>query len=72
MPEQNEPHRTYWDALLERVVTDPYPSTRMLDMLERDMRDDERARLVEALVDKIKGDRFPSPTMWQRIARIAR
>jgi hypothetical protein len=72
MPEQIDPHRHYWDALLERVSRDPYPSTMMLDLLERDMHAEDRPRLVAALVAKAEADRYPSPSLVKRIARIAR
>lgn len=72
MPFDDDIHRRYWDALLDRVRTDHYPSALMLDLLEQDMTERERPALVDALVRKVEADRYPSPTLMQRISRIAR
>jgi hypothetical protein len=66
-------HQRYYGYLLDRVAADKYPSSAMLDMLERDMRSEEdRAAFVDVLLDKAQADRFPSVPMLRRIARIAR
>jgi hypothetical protein len=65
-------HQLYYEYLLDRVAADKYPSSAMLDMLERDMRsEDDRAAFVEVLLDKARDDHFPSIPMLRRIARIA-
>ena len=65
-------HDRYYSYLLDRVAQDRYPSSAMLDMLERDMRsEDDRAAYVAVLLDKAGKDKFPSLPMLRRIARIA-
>lgn len=71
MPDNGDVHRRSWDALLERVNADHYPSALMLDLLERDMHPEDRPVLVDALVRKAYADRYPSPTLLHRISRIA-
>jgi hypothetical protein len=65
-------HDRYFGLLLDKVRQDRYPSTQMLDMLEREMLGHEREEFAEALMEKISADRFPSTEMLKRIARIAR
>jgi hypothetical protein len=44
----------------------------MLDMLEQGISDDDqRAALVDILLDKVQQDRYPSMPMLRRIARVA-
>ena len=57
-------------ALIEHVRTDHYPSTSMMDMLERLTTGDQRQEFVAALIEKVSQDRFPSNTMIARIARL--
>src|SRR4051812_42134875 len=65
-------HQEFHDYLLERVRSDRYPSTAMLDMLERGVANEqERAALVDALLEKVQSDRYPSMPMLRRIARLA-
>jgi hypothetical protein len=62
----------YYAYLLDRVRADRYPSTAMLNMIEQGGNDEERAELVDLLIEKAEDDRFPSIPMLQRLARIAR
>jgi hypothetical protein len=64
-------HKRFYRYLLEKVREDRYPSTIMLDILERGLRGRERQRFVEILLEKAMADRFPSIPMLERIARIA-
>lgn len=76
MPANESPddqvHRRAWDALLDRVNADQFPSSLMLDLLERDMHPEDRPVLVDVLVRKAYADRYPSPTLLHRASRIAR
>ncbi len=73
MTENSAPtmHERFYGLLLDIVRADHYPSTVMLDMLERGLTADEREELVDVLLEKIADDRFPSMSMLQRLARIS-
>jgi hypothetical protein len=65
-------HTRYYAYLLDRVRADKYPSTAMLAMIEQGGNEQERAELVDVLMEKTEQDRFPSIPMLQRMGRIAR
>jgi hypothetical protein len=73
MPEQHNDstHKRFYRYLLDKVREDRYPSTVMLDILERGLRGREREKFVDILLEKATADRFPSIPMLERIARIA-
>jgi hypothetical protein len=59
------------DLLLEKVKTDPYPSSRHMDMLEASLNQpDQLVEYLDALMDKVEATRFPSQAMLERIHRI--
>jgi hypothetical protein len=64
-------HERFYELLLDAVRADRYPSTMMLDMLERGLQAAERDELAEVLIEKVLADRYPSIPMLERIARIA-
>jgi hypothetical protein len=64
-------HDRYYGMLLDKVREDRYPSSQMLDMLEKGMVGHEREELVDVLLEKVEADRYPSIDMLRRIARIA-
>lgn len=64
-------HDRLYETLLDIVRRDQYPSTIMLDILERDLRGPERDEFVEVLLEKVRADRFPSIPMMERVARLA-
>lgn len=64
-------HDRFYGLLLDAVEADRYPSTLMLDILERGLRGSERELLAELLLEKVSSDRFPSVPMLERIARLA-
>ena len=53
--------------LMGRVAEDQYPSATMLDMIEQILRPDEVPAYAELLMQKIRGDRFPSIPMLNRV-----
>jgi len=53
--------------LMGRVAEDQYPSATMLDMIEQILRPDEVPAYAELLMEKIRGDRFPSIPMLNRV-----
>jgi len=70
----DELHRAVLSVLLDHVEEDTYPSGTMMDQLEASLDGDQemRARYVEALIEKIAADRFPSPTLIARTLRMVR
>jgi hypothetical protein len=54
-------------VLLSRVANDPYPSATMLDMIEQMLTPDEVPAYAEMLMEKIRGDRFPSIPLMNRV-----
>ncbi len=54
-------------VLLSKVANDPYPSTTMLDMIEQMLTPDEVPAYAELLMEKIRGDRFPSIPLMNRV-----
>ena len=58
------------DALMEKVETDPYPSTTMLDWIEEMLTPDELPRYAESLLSRIRSDNFPSIPMIARLKRL--
>lgn len=73
MSEQQGPtmHDRLYALMLDGVRADRYPSTIMLDILERGLRGPEREELAEVLLEKVGADRFPSIPMLERIVRLA-
>jgi len=59
------------DLLLEKVGDDRYPSTTMLDDIERILTPWRRDDYAEVLMAKIRADRFPSHDMIERLLRLA-
>jgi hypothetical protein len=64
-------HRRYYAYLLERVRADKYPSTDMITLIEQGMNDEERAQLIDILLEKMADQRYPSMPMLRRMARMA-
>ncbi len=59
------------DLLLEKVGTDRYPSSAMLDDIERLLTPWRREDYAEVLLDKIRQDRYPSRAMLERLVRLS-
>jgi hypothetical protein len=67
-----ELHQRYYEYLLDRVREDRYPSNAMLDLLEANVaNENERAELVDVLMEKLQANRYPSLPMLRRIVRLA-
>jgi hypothetical protein len=69
--QQHELHGQIFDALMDKVREDPYPSTTHLDMLEGILEDDDVEPYTEALLDKVRGDAFPSIDHLRRLLKFA-
>jgi hypothetical protein len=59
------------DMLLEKVDNDRYPSTTMLDDIERILTPFRREDYADVLMAKVRADRFPSHDMIERLLRLA-
>jgi len=44
----------------------------MMDRIEQSMTDRLRERYIDTLLEKVANDRFPSPDLMQRVARLVR
>jgi len=53
--------------LIERVSTDAYPSSTMLDLIEQSMGPDHVGDYAEALMEKIRQDEYPSFALIDRV-----
>jgi len=58
------------ETLVARVERDRYPSTTMMDQIERSMTQQQRDRYITILLDKLEADDFPSPDLASRIAKL--
>lgn len=68
---QYDVRREVLRVLLAKIAEDPYPSGTMMDMAEQMLEPDEIPAYAEVLMDKIRGDRFPSYGMLNRVANLA-
>jgi hypothetical protein len=59
------------DLLLDKVDNDRYPSTTMLDDIERILTPWRRDDYAEVLLAKVRNDRFPSHDMIERLLRLS-
>ena len=57
--------------LLENVEADRYPSSSMLDDIERLLTPWRREDYAEVLLDKIRQDQYPSRAMIDRLVRLS-
>jgi hypothetical protein len=57
-------------TLLEKVRDDPYPSSTMLDLVEKLLTTEEEPSYVVLLQDKIRAERFPSMPLINRLTRL--
>ncbi len=56
--------------LMDKVAGDRFPSSTMMDMIERMMRPDELPTYASILMDKIRADTYPSIPMMRRLMRL--
>jgi hypothetical protein len=59
------------DLLLEKVESDRYPSSTMLDDIERILTPWRREDYADVLLEKIRRDRYPSRSMIERLLRLS-
>jgi hypothetical protein len=65
--EQYDARRELLGILLDRVQSDEHPSRDMMDLIEELMGPDERSVYAQVLIDKIRGERWPSLPLIRRI-----
>ena len=59
------------DLLLEKVESDRYPSSAMLDDIERILTPWRREDYADVLLEKIRRDKYPSRAMIERVLRLS-
>ena len=59
------------DLLLEKVESDRYPSSAMLDDIERLLTPWRREDYADVLLEKIRKDKYPSRAMIERVLRLS-
>jgi hypothetical protein len=59
------------DLLLEKVEADRYPSSSMLDDIERLLTPWRREDYADVLLEKIRRDKYPSRSMIERLLRLS-
>jgi hypothetical protein len=59
------------DELLDKVRSDRYPSSTMMDDVEELLTPWRRREYAQVLLEKIRDDRFPSRSMIQRLIRLS-
>lgn len=59
------------DLLLEKIESDRYPSTAMMDDVERLLTPWRIQDYAEVLLEKVRRDRFPSRAMVERLLRLS-
>jgi hypothetical protein len=59
------------DVLLEKVEADRYPSSTMLDDIERILTPWRREDYADVLMEKIRRDKYPSRAMIERVLRLS-
>lgn len=59
------------ETLMEKVQSDYYPSSTMLDMIESLLGPEDVPRYAQMLLDRIREDDFPSIDMLRRVQALA-
>ena len=57
-------------TLLQKVHEDTFPSTTMLDLIEKLLTPEEQPTYVVMLQDEIRSERFPSMPLLIRLSRL--
>lgn len=63
-------HERFIEMLLDEMDRERYPSNQLLDLLEDHMTLRDRVRIANVLLDNLAGQRYPSPAMLRRVARL--
>jgi hypothetical protein len=68
--DQNQARAELVATLLEKVRTDQYPSTTMLDLIEDLLTPEETPAYVVFLQDRIRSERYPSIPLLKRLSQL--
>jgi hypothetical protein len=68
--DQDDARAALVHTLLEKVANDTYPSTTMLDLIEKLLTPEEQPTYVVMLQDKIRSERFPSMPLLIRLSKL--
>jgi hypothetical protein len=73
MPSQNQysTRKALLDVLIEKIETDRYPSSTMLNLIEELLTPEDVPEYAEVLLSRVREDQFPSIPMLNRIHRLA-
>jgi hypothetical protein len=63
-------HERFIEILLAELERERYPSNQLLDLLETHMTLRDRVRIANVLLDNLADQRYPSPDMLRRLARL--
>jgi hypothetical protein len=63
-------HERFIEILLTELEQERYPSNQLLDLLEAHMTLRDRVQIANVLLDNVAGQRYPSPDMVRRLARV--
>jgi hypothetical protein len=67
----NDVRQQLFQLLLDKVEEDQYPSSTMLDQIERLLTPDEVEAYAGVLLTKVDGDTYPSNSLIRRIMQLA-
>jgi hypothetical protein len=62
-----DPRAMLVDLLLQKIGEDPYPSETMMNLVEQLLLPDDLPAYAAVLMDKVRGDAFPSVSMMKRL-----
>lgn len=65
--QQDDTRTQLFRMLLDKVEQDQYPSSTMLDMIEKIVTPEELPEYMEMLMAKIEGEQYPSFDLIQRL-----
>jgi len=68
---RNEVRSRTLRVLLDKVDTDQYPSSTMLDMVEQLLTPDDVVDYVEVLLSKVEDENYPSNSIIRRLMALA-
>lgn len=71
MTQQFDPRTQLLRSLLSKVEDDPFPSSTTMDMIEELLTPQDVPAYAKVLLDHIDRERFPSPSMIDRLKNLS-
>lgn len=68
---RDDVHAELLSLMLEKVEADQYPSSTMLDIIERLITDETAPAYAEVLMSKIRDENYPSMSLVRRVLDLA-